>query len=261
MTFCTNCGTAAPPATAGEGAQRSAFCVNCGQALPPTVPQTYAAPPVTQAWPPAVMPAQGQPNGGRNMTSIVAGFLAIVLIAGGITFLMLRNNSGDANGSATSTIVGAPTSVAGQQPATTVAATVATTVPGTTVPAAPVDPLTRLQQQQATDAPAVETLVGQWVPQVSSKRPGIEADGIVYDLQAIVELHAKLQANFGALLLFSGDFNYQSNDLWVSIVPQGYATPQQALQFCVANSIGRDDCFAKLITRDPSITDTVQLQP
>lgn len=271
MIYCTNCGTANEPG--------AVFCSSCGQAMsapatepappPPPPPQPsppppyaappYAAPPAATAAPPTIAFVPSPPPPRSNTLWWAVGFVALALLAGGITYAVVREDSPTTGAASTTDSrvddTGAPPSTgASTEPAST------TTLASTTT-AAPPDPLSVLEFTRAADAPVVESFVGQWVPQVSAKRPGIEDDGIVYQLTDIVALHQQLVTQHGAVLLFSGDYNYQSGDLWVSIVPQGSPTPDGALQFCVDQGIGRDDCFAKFITHDLSITDTVELQP
>jgi serine/threonine-protein kinase len=194
------------------------------------------------------------------------GFVALALVAGGITYAIVRESDEADLAGSTDTRVDDSEVVASQPDSTATGASTGPTsssspVASTTTPTAPPDPLSVLELTRAGDAAVVESLVGQWVPQVSAKRPGIEDDGIVYQLADIVALHQQLATLHGAVLLFSGDYNYLSGDLWVSIVPRGSPTPEGALQFCIDQGIGRDDCFAKFITHDLSITDTVELQP
>lgn len=282
MIYCGNCGTA--------NLDGAVFCSSCGHGLaaPPTVPVAApppppAAPPPPGSLPPAPAPAPPPPAAPapveptirfvpspqpRRSTTLwwAVGFVALSLLAGGITYAIVRDDSGGAgsSGSAVSGVddTGVDTSDAPPTSGIPSSEPTPSSVPdASTTTAAPPDPLSVLEFTRASDAAVVESLVGQWVPQVSAKRPGIEDDGIVYQLADIVALHQQLNAQLSAVLLFSGDYNYQSGDLWVSIVPQGSPTPEGAVQFCIDQGIGRDDCFAKFITHDLSITDTVELQP
>lgn len=124
----------------------------------------------------------------------------------------------------------------------------------------PDDPEIQLNARVVLDQSAVEALVGQWVPQLSAKRDGIVDRGVTYDMAKILDNHRQLRDEYGALLLISGGYVFKSKDLYVSIAPQGSPTPAGALQFCKDHRIGKNDCFAKLITHDASITDTVEQQ-
>lgn len=197
----------------------------------------------------------------RSLSPVmIIGFLALMALAAGLTVLLLADDA--PGGAPVPTTVAAATSA----PITTTPAlsTTPSTVPASTVLTTTTVVLSageQLAAWQAADRTTVETFVGRWVPQLSGKRPGTIDDGITYDEVAIVALHQTLRAEHGALLLYSGEYTYQSDDLWVSIAPTSFATANGALQWCVSESIGRDDCFAKLITHDPSISDTVQMQP
>lgn len=268
MIICPNCGVANVP--------DARFCASCGDTMTGAAATAAAAVPAAGGQHPAeptlaFVPSSTPPRKSPGNAAIVAGILALGLLAGGITYLITRDDSPAATEAAPGrTDSTDPTQVTGgnegtgSTPAVTVpgsgepSTTAATTLPATTL--AP-DPLTQLEQRRDTDRAVVESLVGTWVPQVSAKRPGMVADGITYTLPDIIALHQQLSEKFGAVLLFSGEYNYQSNDLWVSIVPQGFADPDQALAFCTANSIDRDNCFAKFITHDASITDTTKLLP
>jgi hypothetical protein len=135
------------------------------------------------------------------------------------------------------------------------------TLPPTTTRPAPPDPQTQLNDTLDNDRAVVEGLVGFWVPQLSSKKEGTVADGITYSLADVVAKDQELRDGFGAVLLFSGEYNYKVTDLYIDIVPQGFGDPDSALGFCTSNGIDRDNCFAKFITHDMSLTSTTKLQP
>ena len=184
---------------------------------------------------------------------MITGLIALAVLAGGVSFLALRDSGEE------------PTGSTGSEPVTTLpddslpgTTLLASTVPAT-VPA--LDPAAQLALRRDTDRPTVEALVGQWVPQLSAKREGVVADGITYTLADIVALHATLQAQFGAVLVWSGEYEFDNGDLWVSIAPKGFATAQQALDWCVAAARDRHNCLARLVTHDPSVSPTQQLQP
>jgi hypothetical protein len=107
-----------------------------------------------------------------------------------------------------------------------------------------------LQQQLATDQPAVESLVGQWVPQLSSKTYGMVVAGVTYDyLQIWQDFETISQAHPGALLLWSSNYStFQLANYYVTIVPTSYTSGSQAASWCTANGLGANDCYAKLIS-------------
>ena len=109
---------------------------------------------------------------------------------------------------------------------------------------------TALQQQLAADHPAVESLAGQWVPQLSSKTYGMVVDGVTYDyLEIWQDFESTSQAHPGALLLWSSDYStFQFSSYYVTIVPSSYPSGSQAAAWCTGNGLGANDCYAKLIS-------------
>jgi hypothetical protein len=106
------------------------------------------------------------------------------------------------------------------------------------------------------DAAIVETLVGQWVPQVSQRRVGSRSGAVVLRAEDIVALHTQLQQQVGAVLLNSSDYVFRTKNLWVSIVPEGFATAEAALDRCATLPATDQPCIARLITHDSSVGDT-----
>lgn len=101
----------------------------------------------------------------------------------------------------------------------------------------------------AENGPLVDNLVGYWVPQLSSKRIGLEADGIVYDHDAILASHSALKGRYPeALLLWSGDYaTFKADDFYVTITPVPFEAGDDANAWCETEDIPPDDCFAKRI--------------
>lgn len=134
--------------------------------------------------------------------------------------------------------------------------TTTTSPPTTTDPSA--GAAGTLAQIRATDRSQVELLTDRWVPQISSKRVGLRADGIVYGPVDILNKHRQLQADFaydGVGLLWSGDYStFKDGTFWVSIALAGYPTADGAIAWCERAGLGPDDCFAKLISHSASST-------
>jgi hypothetical protein len=107
-----------------------------------------------------------------------------------------------------------------------------------------------LQAQLAADRPAVEALVGQWVPQLSSKTYGLVANGITYDYQQIwQDFESISQAHPGALLAWSSDYtSFQLTNYYVTLLPISYSSGSQAAGWCTSNGLGPNDCYGKLIS-------------
>lgn len=129
--------------------------------------------------------------------------------------------------------------------------------PGETTPS-PRDPgptdaasaLAELKEQLAADRPAVEALAEQWVPQLSAKRPGLLAKGVVYDYVRILADFRSTQVRYpDALLLFSGEYtSFKYGNFWITIVPQPHYDGPSANAWCDGQGIPWDDCYAKMIS-------------
>ena len=122
--------------------------------------------------------------------------------------------------------------------------------PVTPEPAPADTALAELNALRAADRPAVEALVGWWVPQLSAKRPGLRAKGITYDYVEILRDFREIQAQHpDALLLFSGEYStFKYGDFWITVVPSPYDRGASANSWCDGWQIPADDCYAKLIS-------------
>jgi hypothetical protein len=127
------------------------------------------------------------------------------------------------------------------------------------------DPLAQLAEIAESDSSYIESSVlEQWVPQISSKRPDVPLpDGSVWDAASILEDHRSWRATYPRVrLLWSGDYTtYTYPDFWVTIVAIPYATPEEANAWCDANGLPREDCYAKLVSRTRSAEDSTRLRP
>lgn len=135
--------------------------------------------------------------------------------------------------------------------------------PTETEAALPDDPKKALDQIVKTDGKTVRSdLVGKWVPQLSSKKLGLEAEGKTWDEEAILEEHQELREEFPRVqLVWSGDFkSFKQNDFWVTIVGIGYDDPEQALSWCSSHGLGPDSCYAKQLNTTGDDEGTTRLQ-
>lgn len=93
-----------------------------------------------------------------------------------------------------------------------------------------------------------------WVPQISAKRDGLEADGVTWDNARILDQHLRMRQQYGAKgydakLLWSGDWStYDGRDFWVTIVAAPFAQADDALAWCSAQGFDRDNCAAKIVS-------------
>ena len=119
-----------------------------------------------------------------------------------------------------------------------------------------------LRWQVDHDRPSVTTdLVGKWVPQLSSKKPGLVADGITWDNRTTLEEFLKLHQKYSnAKLLFSDEWPVfdSGGSWWVTIVDTPYSSAEQANAWCDEQGFDAEHCFAKYIdTKGPSEGTTV----
>jgi hypothetical protein len=169
---------------------------------------------------------------------------AAVLALGTVAAVVLRDPlSPPAAVARTSTRIVTP-------PATTVQATVTVVPTPTSEGAALLD----LQQQVATNGPAVERLIGRWVPEVSAKKPGLVVRKTTYDYRRIWADYRQLAGvHSGALLLNSADFTtFQLPGFWITVVPRAFSTSAAANAWCDSQHIDLGDCFAARLTHSPN---------
>lgn len=234
----------------------SHFCSACG--APASVAERVATAPTGKpggAASPGPEPKPSTEAGaapGRSSTRwiLVAAASAAVLVAVFSVVLVTGGGSGE---TASTTTTEPPVAIA---PATSApAAGVQASVPDTGP--APVDREEEARQEiealvvdgeQRVDGGMLE----RWIPQVSSKRPGLEADGIVYDYEAILDHFSGLRQRFGDLILVnSSDFTSFEQDGWyVALAPQAFGSSDQALGWCSGQGMNdRNLCFAKFVSR------------
>jgi serine/threonine-protein kinase len=107
-----------------------------------------------------------------------------------------------------------------------------------------------LDTEVSHDRNTAAALVGEWVPQLSSKRPGLVVNGTTYDYPAIwADFQQLRQEHPGALLLWSGDYtSFKSPDFYVTVVAQSFPDGASANEWCDEAGLGPDDCYAKLLS-------------
>nr|WP_225952660.1 serine/threonine-protein kinase [Mycobacterium sp. OAS707] len=188
--------------------------------------------------------------------AVVGLVVALLLGAIGVVIgLLVSKNSG-------TTTTAAPTA-APTTGVTVPGPTVYQTVPAPTSSASPPprsantaapDPeaasLEQLRQIAAGDhASILANANDQWVPQLSSKRPGVFDQGVVWDNVRTLQEHLRLRQQYGAKLLWSGDWStFSDGDWWVTIAPLLFTDSSGALQWCREQGYDRNHCFAKLIS-------------
>jgi serine/threonine-protein kinase len=199
-------------------------------------PQVISAPP----------PISAAPLSTTNMwpVAILAGAVVIAVVVAVVLVAALRHTN--TNYSATTAQTNTSTYPAGaSEPAST--------------SAPPVDPETaafqQLQELKNEDASAIAQVVGSWVPQLSSKH-GTQPwtydseDGTTYNSEVTLQEHRKLRQQYGAKLVWSGDWTtWDHPDYWVTVVPQAYSNVSGALSWCSGHGLDKDHCSAQIISK------------
>ena len=90
----------------------------------------------------------------------------------------------------------------------------------------------------------------QWVAQLSSKQPGLTADGKTWtNTDILAEFMSFYQRFGGARLLWSDDWSvFSEPGWWVSITAQTFPSGQAAVNWCQQQGFDRDHCLGKLIS-------------
>ncbi|MBE8147069.1 hypothetical protein IOD13_16285 [Brevibacterium casei] len=130
-------------------------------------------------------------------------------------------------------------------------------------PELPDDPKEALDQIVDRDRPSVvKDLNGKWVPQLSSKRVGLEAEGKTWKEADILAEYEEFRNEYPRVqLVWSGDFSsFKEDDFWVTVVGIGYSDPEDALAWCSSNGLGPDHCYAKRLNTSGGYEGTTRLQ-
>ncbi len=205
--------------------------------LPPPPPTVQSRPPVVAASaPPPSQPASASKIwAGVAMAAVVIAAVVVVTVV-----LTLHNNSTRSSAPAAT-----PTTDAGSAPSPAAP-------PSTNTP--PPDPIQQLQAIKDQDAPAVAQVVGQWLPQLSSKHATEPwtydpEDNLTYDPAQILAEHQQLSQQYGAKLLWSGDWTtYDHPDYWVTVVPTTYPDSDSVLNWCRSVNRDPDHCSAQIVS-------------
>ncbi len=253
------------PRCADEQSVDALFCSRCGADLAGVTPTWQGSSPSGPAalGQPAVRrsdlaASSTGPSGAPRSSRALPWILGVVatLLVGGAAFVAADLLTGE-EGAAQLTAGSESTA---QVPATEAADAAATTVsPDTAIESGAAGPaLIALRTTADNDVATVEALVGQWVPQVSQRRVGSRTGGLAMKAVEIAALHTALQQSVGAVLLNSSDYVFRADNSWVSIVPEGFATADAALDRCESLPVTDQPCVARFITHDESVSSTVK---
>jgi serine/threonine-protein kinase len=107
-----------------------------------------------------------------------------------------------------------------------------------------------LERQVAADRATAESLVDTWVPQLSSRQPGMVIDGVTVDAAAVLADFADLKGQFPDSVLVRSDeySSFRQAGYWVTVVAKPFASAAEANAWCASVGRGPDDCFAKRLS-------------
>jgi hypothetical protein len=251
---CVNCGYALQD---GEP-----HCPQCGGATgwvppspPPPPPESAAPPPSESAASPLPGPVWGtairSDRRRLRVPALVTGLILVVVVAAaGITLVATRHGAAGPSSTAAALPV---SSTAGSAPLSPSSPQSPPSSPSADFGSQQPDDATAksdLDNEVNQDRGAAEALVENWVPQLSSKRPGLVVDGVTYDYPHIWADFQQLRQQYpSALLLWSGDYtSFKSPDFYITVVAQPYPDGRSANGWCDAAGLGPDDCYAKLLS-------------
>lgn len=217
-------------------------------------PPSY--PPFKAQYPyPAMGPAEagGADQGGsKRLIVLTAVGVAVALLLGGVGLaigLLAHENSNNSEPS-TAPPVTYTNPVTTYERESPPSATEPGRVPNS-VTSAPQDPAQQLHQIANDDRSFVSAqLADRWVPQLSSKRPGVVDNGVVWDNAMTLQEHLRLRQRFpNVKLLWSGDWStFSAPDFWVTVAGITFADSAGPLAWCRVRGFDRDHCAAKLIS-------------
>jgi len=169
----------------------------------------------------------------------------VIAVAAFIIAAGLGHHSTGTTASAPNTYTNPPSSYADQS-----------STPTPTPPANPeADALQQLQQYAAGDRSLVlAQLSDRWIPQLSSKHSTEpwtfdSEDGTEYRNEQTLQEHLRLRQQYGAKLLWSGDWTtYDHPDYWVTVVPETFSDPSGVLSWCTSNGRDPDHCTAQMVS-------------
>ncbi len=216
---------------------------------PPSYPPFNAQPSYPPTGPGVVMRPhdQGQRSRGFLIPTVIAiAVIVLVVVVGVVIGVLANRNSGPDTSSPTTAYT---TPGASTYPTESSSATQPVLVP--TVSSAPQDPEQQLRQIANSDRSAVSAqLADRWVPQLSSKRPGVVDNGVVWDNAMTLQEHQQLRQKYpNVRLLWSGDWStFSAPNFWVTVAGITFPNSAGALAWCRSQGFDRDHCIAKIIS-------------
>jgi serine/threonine-protein kinase len=173
--------------------------------------------------------------------------IAVLTVAGGGTAVAL--GLGSSKAPAVPTFAPTPAPKPPSIPAS-ISAQVSASLSPTSVEPAATAPADLLRRQLDGDAERVESLVGKWVPQLSSKREGDVVDGTRYDAAAVWADFQSWQEKVPSSVLTRSErfTSFRGKDYWVTLAAEPFDTAEAANAWCVTQQLAPGDCFAKRLS-------------
>lgn len=116
--------------------------------------------------------------------------------------------------------------------------------------------LGRLADDTARHAQYAE---GHWYAQLSSKKVGLQVEGRTWDNRTILQQYFDYTTNYGSIILTRAhDWSVfdADGDWYVLLADVGATSDTDANAWCDSRSIGKDDCFAKMLSTTRSAEGT-----
>lgn len=200
-------------------------------------------------------------SGGEwRVPALVIGMVVLLAMVGvGVALVVHHNAAATPFATTEPSVAASPIVSSADDTGSTVAAT------PTTDPGQPLDDASAknaLDDEVTRDQSAAEQLVGSWVPQLSSKRPGLVVNGITYGYLQIWQDFEQSRAQYpNALLIWSGNYiSFSYPDFYVTVVSAPYSDGQSANQWCDDANIDSDNCYAELLSHTVGPNGTTMLR-
>jgi hypothetical protein len=106
-------------------------------------------------------------------------------------------------------------------------------------------------------------LMNQWQPQLSSKYPGLLADGITWSASDIIREHMELRQRYPqSRLVWSPDWSVYRSDpqWWITLSGIPFSTGDAANGWCSSQGFDADHCYAKMLSHTLGTSDTTQFR-
>lgn len=113
--------------------------------------------------------------------------------------------------------------------------------------------LGRLADDTARHAQYAE---GHWYAQLSSKKVGLQVEGRTWDNRTILQQYFDYTTNYGSIILTRAhDWSVfdADGDWYVLLADVGATSDTDANAWCDAQGIGKDDCFAKMLSTTAAV--------